>query len=100
MGVDGKSLRANLSIQHRFENNSLCPAVSKMHNYYGMVEQAVSIYMEGRKVFFHCSNFLDVKIIEPGVFGDERGFLWKHGTKKCLKKKLQVKPFYLFKIIT
>ncbi len=27
----------------------------------------------------------DVKIIEPQVFGDERGFSWKHGNKRNLK---------------
>lgn len=31
------------------------------------------------------TNIPDVKIIEPTVFGDERGFLWKPGTRNNLK---------------
>tara|TARA_B100000886_G_scaffold93274_1_gene61660 strand:+ start:15960 stop:17045 length:1086 start_codon:yes stop_codon:yes gene_type:complete len=36
--------------------------ISKVVNYYGMVEQTGSIFMECEKGFFHCSNFSDVII--------------------------------------
>ncbi|NHZ36789.1 LuxE/PaaK family acyltransferase [Massilia rubra] len=34
--------------------------LSKIHNYYGMVEQPGSIYLQCAHGFFHCSNFSEV----------------------------------------
>lgn len=34
--------------------------ITKIHNYYGLVEQTGSIYIECEKGNFHCSNFSDI----------------------------------------
>ncbi len=36
--------------------------MSKIHNYYGMIEQTGSIYMECEEGHLHCSNFSDIDI--------------------------------------
>lgn len=36
--------------------------LTHVHNYYGMVEQAGSIYMQCERSFFHCSSFSEVFI--------------------------------------
>lgn len=36
--------------------------VTKIHNYYGMVEQPGSIYMQCKEGFLHCSNFSEIFI--------------------------------------
>ena len=38
--------------------------ITKVHNYYGLVEQTGSIYIECEKGYFHCSNFSDILIRE------------------------------------
>jgi phenylacetate-coenzyme A ligase PaaK-like adenylate-forming protein len=40
----------------------------KVHNYYGMVEQTGSIYMECEQGFLHTSNYSDVLIRDPMTF--------------------------------
>ncbi|MBZ9770991.1 hypothetical protein [Mesorhizobium sp. CO1-1-8] len=39
-----------------------CVNLSKIHNYYGMVEQPGSIYLQCENGFFHCSNFSEIII--------------------------------------
>lgn len=39
--------------------------ISKIHNYYGMVEQTGSIFMECEEGHFHCSSWSDILIREP-----------------------------------
>jgi len=39
--------------------------IPKVHNYYGMVEQTGSIFLECEEGFLHCSNFSDVIIRDP-----------------------------------
>ena len=34
--------------------------IKKVHNYYGLIEQTGSIYMECEEGFFHCSNFSEI----------------------------------------
>ena len=34
--------------------------ISVVHNYYGLVEQTGSIYMECEEGHLHCSNFSDI----------------------------------------
>ena len=36
--------------------------IKKVHNYYGLIEQTGTIYMECEKGFFHASNFSDIYI--------------------------------------
>ena len=42
--------------------------ISKITNYYGMVEQTGSVYMECEKGFLHCSNFSDILIRKKDDF--------------------------------
>lgn len=42
--------------------------LSRVHNYYGMVEQTGSIYMECEKGYLHTSNYSDVLIRDPMTF--------------------------------
>lgn len=44
--------------------------LSKVHNYYGMVEQTGSIYMECKEGHLHCSNFSDIIIRNPLDFSE------------------------------
>ncbi|MFV0518982.1 MAG: acyl-protein synthetase [Lachnospirales bacterium] len=44
--------------------------LSKVHNYYGMVEQTGSIYMECKEGHLHCSNFSDIIIRNPFDFSE------------------------------
>ena len=37
-------------------------SIKKVHNYYGLIEQTGTIYMECEKGFFHASNFSDIFI--------------------------------------
>ena len=37
-------------------------SVKKVHNYYGLIEQTGTIYMECEKGFLHASNFSDIFI--------------------------------------
>lgn len=48
-------------------------AIKKIHNYYGMIEQTGSIYMECEAGFLHCSNFSDVFIRRPDFSLCEKG---------------------------
>lgn len=52
--VNSKEFRSQLSMS--------C-GIEKIHNYYGMIEQTGSIYMECEKGFFHCSNFSDIEVL-------------------------------------
>jgi hypothetical protein len=48
--------------KHRLESVS---GIKRIHNYYGMVEQTGSIFMECEKGFFHTSSWSDVIIRDP-----------------------------------
>jgi len=39
--------------------------IPRVHNYYGMVEQTGSIFLECEEGYLHCSNFSDVIIRDP-----------------------------------
>ena len=41
-------------------------SLSRIHNYYGMVEQPGSIFMQCEQGFMHCSNFSEIFIRRPG----------------------------------
>lgn len=47
--------------------HSVC-GIERVHNYYGMVEQMGSIYMECECGHLHCSNFSDVILRDPSDF--------------------------------
>jgi phenylacetate-coenzyme A ligase PaaK-like adenylate-forming protein len=49
----------NVAFQKRIMGST---RISKVHNYYGMVEQTGSIYVECEKGFFHAPSFSDVII--------------------------------------
>ena len=38
--------------------------IKRVHNFYGMVEQVGSIYVECNQGYLHCSNFSDVKFLD------------------------------------
>ncbi len=42
--------------------------LERVHNYYGMVEQLGSVYVECEQGHLHCSNFSDVIVRDPGDF--------------------------------
>jgi len=44
-------------------------SLSRVHNYYGMVEQAGSIYMQCEAGFFHSSNFSELFVRRGSDFG-------------------------------
>ena len=46
---------------------SMSCGIEKIHNYYGMIEQTGSIYMECEKGFLHCSNFSDIEVLNNGL---------------------------------
>lgn len=56
--VDSETFRKKLSMS--------C-GIKKIHNYYGMIEQTGSIYMECEKGFLHCSNFSDIEVLNSGL---------------------------------
>lgn len=41
--------------------------LKNVYNYYGMIEQTGSVYLECDKGFFHCSNFSDIIIRNPNL---------------------------------
>lgn len=43
--------------------------VARIHNYYGMIEQTGSIFMECQSGFFHASDYSEVQIRNPLDFG-------------------------------
>lgn len=47
--------------------NSVC-GIKRIHNYYGMVEQLGSIYVECECGHLHCSNYSDVLVRDPHDF--------------------------------
>ena len=47
--------------------NEVC-GIERVHNYYGMVEQLGSIYIECEHGHLHCSNFSDVIVRDPKDF--------------------------------
>jgi hypothetical protein len=42
-----------------------CAGITRMHNYYGTIEQPGSIYLQCEKGFLHCSNFSEIFIRRP-----------------------------------
>jgi phenylacetate-coenzyme A ligase PaaK-like adenylate-forming protein len=42
--------------------NKSC-GIKKIHNYYGMIEQTGSIFMECESGYLHCSNYSDIDIV-------------------------------------
>ena len=56
-------------------------------NYYGMVEQTGSVYMECEKGFLHCSNFADILV------RNERNFSVNKFNQKGLIQVLSILPY-------
>jgi phenylacetate-coenzyme A ligase PaaK-like adenylate-forming protein len=56
-----------------------CSGVTRVHNYYGMVEQTGSIFMECQRGYLHASSFSDVIIRDPIDFkelpANQRGLI-------------------------
>ena len=44
--------------------------ISRCHNFYGMVEQVGSIFMECEQGYFHCPSFADVIIRDPQTWSE------------------------------
>lgn len=61
--------------------------ISNVVNYYGMVEQTGSVFMECEKGFFHCSNFSDLLI------RDFKDFKINKFNEKGLIQVLSILPF-------
>lgn len=59
ISVDNKSFRKNL--------NTVCK-INKVHDYYGMVEQTGTIYMECEKEYLHVSEYSEIIIRNPDDF--------------------------------
>lgn len=59
ISVDNQTFRKNLK--------KACK-IDKVHDYYGMVEQTGTIYMECEKEYFHVSEFSEVIIRDPDDF--------------------------------
>lgn len=53
--ININNLNFNINLKKNFN-------INKIHNYYGMIEQAGSIFLECEKNFFHTSNFSDIII--------------------------------------
>ncbi|MDR1472899.1 MAG: hypothetical protein LBS75_10300 [Synergistaceae bacterium] len=68
-GGGWKKLRASAVSSDEFKEalRSVC-GVSRVHNYYGMVEQTGSIFMECEEGRLHCSLFSDVIVRRHGDF--------------------------------
>tara|TARA_B100000427_G_scaffold327155_1_gene337283 strand:+ start:7217 stop:8290 length:1074 start_codon:yes stop_codon:yes gene_type:complete len=47
--------------------------INRIHNYYGMIEQTGSIYMECEEGHLHCSNFSDIEIVNNKLEPDSNG---------------------------
>ena len=58
MEVDGKNLKK--SVDRDFFNNSISKylGLNRIHNYYGMIEQTGSIFLECENGYFHSLFFL------------------------------------------
>ena len=54
--------------------------LSKVYNFYGMIEQIGSIFIENSKGYLHCPNFADVIIRNPVDFSVQ-----PHGTKGLIQ---------------
>lgn len=54
--VDNEKFKA--SLYEKFK-------IKKVHNFYGMVEQTGSVYMECEEGHLHTSNFSDISILDP-----------------------------------
>ena len=80
MAAVGKSFKVNRYRQHEFRKllKDLCGLVD-VYDYYGMVEQTGSIYMECEFGHMHASNFSDIIIRDPKNFAvspiGERGLI-------------------------
>ncbi len=61
--------------------------ISNVVNYYGMVEQTGSVYMECEKGFLHCSNFADILI------RNENNFSVNKFNQKGLIQVLSILPY-------
>jgi len=53
LGIDNHNFKKYLGNYHK---------IKSIYNYYGMIEQTGSIFMECEAGFFHCSNFSDILI--------------------------------------
>lgn len=60
------------TISFRERINTSC-GIKKIHNYYGMIEQTGSIYMECESGFLHCSNFSDIETLNNELNQCEKG---------------------------
>lgn len=61
MAVDNLTFKQ--SIQHKFGINP-----QNIYNFYGMIEQIGSVFLENEKGYLHCPNFSDVIIRNPKDF--------------------------------
>jgi len=59
MAVDNATFKAKL--KEKF-------GVEKIYNFYGMVEQVGSVFLENEKGYLHCPNFSDIIIRDPKDF--------------------------------
>jgi phenylacetate-coenzyme A ligase PaaK-like adenylate-forming protein len=59
MAVDNATFRAALQEKYGIRN---------MYNFYGMIEQTGSVFLENSKGYLHCPNFADVIIRDPKDF--------------------------------
>ena len=63
MAVDNKTFRQRLKDKFNLKN---------IYNYYGMVEQVGSVFMENKNGYLHAPNFADVIIRNPIDFSVQR----------------------------
>lgn len=42
-----------------------CCQIRRIHNFYGMIEQIGSVFLECESGYFHCPNFSDIHVIDP-----------------------------------
>lgn len=52
-----------------------CLGIRAIHNYYGMVEQTGSIYMECEEGYFHAADYSEILVRNPRTLAED-----KHGT--------------------
>lgn len=62
----------DLNISNDCFKNEMCQVIGldKVYNYYGMIEQVGSVFMECNNGMLHCSNFSDVIIRDKSDFSD------------------------------
>ena len=72
-GGGWKRLHDNRVDNHKFKNSLHELGILKVHDYYGMIEQTGSIFIECEKGFLHCSDYSDI-IVRDEFTLDELNF--------------------------